>query len=103
VTTSDQLCTDLRRQADSVKWRELAEITMSRVIVFNARRGSEVADLRMSEYEKKTNHVQQNLLDSMDDNERHLVNRYVGAQMVVIFNSLFKQKKLFKQQTGVIN
>jgi hypothetical protein len=73
---SDQLCKELECQPDSCKWRALAEKTMTRVIVFNARRGSEVSELLVSEYNAKTNHVQQSVLDSMSEVERKQLNRY---------------------------
>ena len=61
--TSEKLCKSLRLQPSQQQWRALAEVTMSRLLVFNARRGSEVADLRLDEYNKRTNAVHTNVRD----------------------------------------
>ena len=47
-TTSERLCKELASMPSKSLWRELAELTMSRILVFNARRGKEVTDLKLS-------------------------------------------------------
>lgn len=71
--TTDHLSKSLADEPSPVKWRELAEVTMSRI--FNARRGSGVPDLRMCEYDKRTNFVQKNVLENMTNTEQQLINR----------------------------
>lgn len=61
-------------------WRELAEVTLSRVIVFNGRRGNEAALLSMEAYEKRGNgHVQQMVREAMDHVETVLMERLANS------------------------
>jgi hypothetical protein len=61
---------------DPSVWRELAEVVLSRVIVFNGRRGNEAALLRVDTYRQRGNdHVQPMLQESMDDVEKALLER----------------------------
>lgn len=56
-------------------WRHLAEVVLTRLIVFNGRRGSEAAELRIDEYRKKTNQVDPSIAKSMSDLEQKLLTR----------------------------
>jgi hypothetical protein len=76
IKSSDELCKSLKLKPPQQQWRALAEVTMSRLLVFNARRGSEVADLRFDEYNKRTNAVHTNVRASMTEVERKMVDRY---------------------------
>jgi hypothetical protein len=75
IKTSQSLIQSLESQPSRQLWRDLAEVTMSRLLVFNARRGSEVADLRMTEYEKRTNYVHTNVLNNMSVQDQQMVQR----------------------------
>jgi hypothetical protein len=50
----EELCALLQEFPSTKTWRHISEVLMSRMIVLNGRRGSEVADLRIVEYEKRT-------------------------------------------------
>lgn len=50
-------------------------MTMSRIIVFNACRGSEVAELMFADYGKKNNSVDETVFNSMTEEEKQLINR----------------------------
>jgi len=69
--------TQLHDHADATTWRELAELTMSRLIVFNARRGSEAAELTWEEYSHATSDVDSALSSSFSTVERQLLGRYM--------------------------
>ena len=59
-----QLSDQLAGQPTAADWRRLAEVTLTTVIVLNGRRGSEAAQLLVSEYELRTNNVQCSLMCS---------------------------------------
>lgn len=68
-------------------WRELAEITLSRLIVFNGRRGSEVSQLLMSDYlNKEASVINKSMTDSMSEVERQLTARYATTNIHFIPN-----------------
>ena len=69
------LLTQLRIHPDRATWRELAEVTMSRLLVFNARRGSEAAELTLAEYEQATSEVDPAMSASFSQVERQLLSR----------------------------
>jgi hypothetical protein len=69
------LCSSLMKNACPSDWRRLAEITMSRILVFNARRGSEVADLKVCEYKTRSNAVHSNVEDNLSEADRTLIKR----------------------------
>ena len=75
IKESDRLRKSLICQPSPTDWRQLAEITMSRLLVYNARRGSEVADLRVLEYEKRSSFVHSNVEDNMSAEDRKLIKR----------------------------
>lgn len=77
-----QLSDQLAGQPTAADWRRLAELTLTRVIVFNGRRGSEAAQLLVSEYELRTNNVQSDVLNSMSTVEKQLVNRYIHVFLI---------------------
>lgn len=65
----------LKYHADPFIWRELAELTLSRLLVFNARRGSEGAELSMSDYSQMTDNCDPQMVSGFTDLERQLLNR----------------------------
>lgn len=74
MNKSQELCELLLRCPSKTTWRHLAEVLMSRLIVFNGRRGSEVGDLRVVEYDKRSNLVHSNVKENMTDRELELLN-----------------------------
>jgi hypothetical protein len=75
IEISRKLCLSLTAKPSDAEWRLLAETTMSRLLVYNARRGSEVADLRVSEYRARTNFVHSNVNDNLSAEDLQLVKR----------------------------
>ena len=71
-----ELSSQLVRDPTAQEWRSLAEVTLTRVIVFNGRRGSEAAQLLVSEYQQRNNDVQSDVLNSVSTVEKHLISRY---------------------------
>ena len=60
---------------DPFLWRQLAELTLSRLLVFNARRGSEGAELTSEEFLKLTSEIDPSLASTFSAAERQLLNR----------------------------
>ena len=59
-------------------WRALAEATLSRIILFNRRRGSEASNLLLQTYATRPNwvaSVNKEILDSLQTMERKLLDR----------------------------
>jgi len=78
LTMMTQLALQLRSTPNEITWRRLAEVTLSRLVVFNARRGSEVADLLVNDYRTwtdKPNTTDQDFITSMSTVEKRLLNR----------------------------
>jgi len=76
IETTEKLSRSLNETPSQHYWRELAEVMPTRLLVFNGRRGSEVADLKLTEYDKRTNKVHSNVWDNMSEIEREMMNRY---------------------------
>jgi hypothetical protein len=70
LTTMNSLCDIVKSLTDHITWRDLAEVTKSHVIAFNVRRGSEVAALMLADYVKKSNYVDETVLNRMTENEK---------------------------------
>ena len=75
IKMSQSLIPSLELQPSRQLRKDLTEVTMARLQVFNVRRGSEVADLRMTEYEKRTNYVHTNVLNNMSVQDQQMVQR----------------------------
>jgi hypothetical protein len=75
VKTSQSLIPSLELQPSRQLCKDLTEVTMSRLLVFNVRRGSEVANLRMTEYEKRTNYVHTKVLNNMSAQDQQMAQR----------------------------
>ena len=73
---------DLKTDPDEVAWRELAEITMTRLIVFNARRGSEAAELTVNDCTHPTSKVDPVVVESLSDVEKQLVQRLMVVEVI---------------------
>jgi len=68
------------RTCDYSIWRELAEVVMARLVVFNKRRGSELAKLHVSDFLQRpdwTSAANLELLDTLQPLEKKLMNRSV--------------------------
>jgi len=50
MTRMQRLKKEMLNQPQVQSWQELAEVTMTRYLVFNRRRGAEVADLKVSDF-----------------------------------------------------
>jgi len=69
------LCDILESEANSTTWRLLAELTLSRLLIYNARRSSEISDLKVVEYECRSNAAHSIVKDNMSEDELQLLNR----------------------------
>ena len=65
--------------ANATTWRELAELTMSRLLVFNVRQGSEAAEPTLKEYAQATSDVDSTVSATFNSVELQLLNRYFIA------------------------
>ena len=65
----------VRDHPDPYLWRELAELALSRLLVFNARRGNEGAQLSVVEYHKATADAAPAIASTLTDVERQLLSR----------------------------
>jgi len=65
----------VRDHPDLYLWRELAELALSRLLVFNARRGNEGAQLSVVEYQKATADAAPAIASTLTDVERQLLSR----------------------------
>ena len=73
---------ELERSVTYALWRELSEIVMTRIVLFNKRRGGEVAQLLLSSYETRPNWSElanREIVDSL-----HPMERNVDRQAVTI-------------------
>lgn len=62
------------KQPDVVSWRNVAEVMMSRLMVFNGRRGNEVGKLLLSEYNHRNDQsIQKNCQRNLNEEERKLL------------------------------
>ena len=75
LSTMKQLGEKMKSNRNASDWRHLADVVLTRIIVFNARRGSEVAELQISEYQKKSKQIYQAVEESLNDVEKHLMSR----------------------------
>ena len=78
----DKMCSLTRRLKEEVEsndvWRELNEVTLAHISIFNKRRASEVAELRISSYQQRpdwTQNPNQEFMKTLDDVEQHLLKR----------------------------
>ena len=77
--TSSLLELESHANANATKWRELAELTMSCLLVFNVRRGSEAAELMLQECAQATSDVDSTVSATFNSVELQLLNRYFIA------------------------
>ena len=73
-------CQDLKSRPTLVTWRMLAELTVTRIILFNKRRCSEGAKMKVKQFEErpKWNKAQlQEITQTLTSLEQQLCNRYV--------------------------
>ena len=64
------LVSQLSSHPDQYIWREPAELTLSRLLVVNARRGSEGSELRVAEYMQATSDVDHAFSTAFTDVEK---------------------------------
>ena len=76
------LVDSLKMDPDEFVWRELAEITMTRIIVFNARRGSEAADLTVQDFMRASNTVDPFLVATLSKVEQQLLKRLTVVEVI---------------------
>ena len=63
-------------------WRELAEVTLSRLLVFNARRGSEAADLTLDDFSHCISSVDPALAATLTTVEQQLLQRLTVVNVI---------------------
>ena len=56
INRINELCQIQLSTNDAILWRELLELMATKLIIFNARRGSEVSTLLVTDYEKRCNY-----------------------------------------------
>ena len=76
------LVDDVKQHPDEFIWRELAEVTMTRVLVFNARRGSEAAELTVEDYLSASSTVDPALVATMTTVEQQLLRRLMVIEVI---------------------
>ena len=101
VSLSSQLKSTGR--PDVRTWRELSEMVLNRLILFNKRRGGEAAKLRVETYtnrpdwQKSTSH---DVVASLSDIEQQLFKRYCSTKYSRLVNSIIID---INEQSRVIN
>jgi hypothetical protein len=65
---------EIKTNPAQLTWRELAEVILSRILVFNAR-GSEASDLSVDDYARATNTVDPAVVESLTSVEKQLIQR----------------------------
>ena len=70
------------RETSSFQWRQLAEVTLSRMLVFNARRGSEAAELTLSEHSQVEDSAEPTLMEKLSPVEKELVQKLTVVNVV---------------------
>jgi len=79
---------ELATNVTQTGWRELAELTLSRVIVFNGRRGDEAALLKVQTFaERGCGHVQVMVKEAMNDVNKELFEKYALVFMSSMLSS----------------
>ena len=76
------LVNDVKQHLDEFIWRKLAEVTMTRVLVFNARRGSEAAELTVADYLSASSTVDPALVATMTKVEQQLLWRLTVVEVI---------------------
>ena len=74
----------LQESHSYLSWRRLAQLIMTRLIIFNKRRGGEVAKLLLKTYTERPdwkNHTNEDILESMQSLERELFKRFDLVQI----------------------
>ena len=66
----------------SFNWRELSEVTLSRILTFNARRGNEVAQLTLSEVNQAEERVDPSLAETLSVVEKELLQTLTVVNVV---------------------
>ena len=69
----------LKKSPSLDKWRELAELVITRITIFNKRRGNEVSSLLVKRFQerKERHHAHNDILQSLTPLEQQLMQRYV--------------------------
>ena len=81
-TKMDEKKASLREEASAAVWRDLAELVMTRLVVFNARRGGEAALLKLTAYAGRKHAQVQGLMErNMSPTEKNLLQRYDGFHL----------------------
>lgn len=80
VSRISSLTVSLRTQPSLQKWRELVELVLVRLILFNKRRGGETAKILLESYEHRpdwSTTTSEDVIESLTAIEQHLFKRYV--------------------------
>ena len=76
------LVEELKQEPDEFHWRELAEVTLTRILVFNARRGSEAAELTVQDYSRVSSTVDPVLITALSTVEKQLLQRLTVLEVI---------------------
>ena len=89
----EALVAELKKAVDKQLWRELAEIVITRLTIFNKRRGNKVSSILLKRYKNRADFgkaLHDDVLESLSALERKLMERYFFFYLNLI---LFKSPK----------
>ena len=86
----EALVAELKKAVDKQLWRELAEIIITRLTIFNKRRGNEVSSILLKRYINRADFgkaLHDDVLESLSALERKLMERYFFYLNLILFKS----------------
>ena len=78
----NMLVEEMNEEPNEFLWRELAEVTLTRILVFNARRGSEAAELTVQDYLRSSNTADPVLMAALSTVEKQLLQRLTVLEVI---------------------
>ena len=79
LSRTETLIVDLQKSVDKQHWRELAEVVITRLTIFNKRRGKEVSSILLKRYQDRADYgkaLHDDVLESLSPLEKKLMERY---------------------------
>ena len=86
----EALVAELKKAVDKQLWRELAEIVITRLTIFNKRRGNEVSSILLKWYKNRADFgkaLHDDVLESLSALERKLMERFFFYLNLILFKS----------------